>query len=241
MDPHLPCSDIILWGDKLADPSGTFTIDGWPPSGSQEQDYPPAGTQPWVYDAGAGGSQDLLRSSANTVLVTTGINSGKWAIPVDKLINTAIAHGDTAQPQQGFHFKLQFSQDPQKHKTFWVDCHPQPRVVTSTNSSVSTATTVTTSEKTGTSEETGTSETGTASGETTSGVTTSNGTGGVGGISTSASSTKGPSGSVAGITSTPNTGTSVPFIAGLILVLVGGTFAGASSWKQRRSQGGAQH
>ena len=27
MDPHLRCDDINLWGDKMADPSGTFTID----------------------------------------------------------------------------------------------------------------------------------------------------------------------------------------------------------------------
>src|SRR5947209_18197116 len=39
MDPHLPCANINLWGDKLADPSGSYTIDSWPPSGSQTQAY----------------------------------------------------------------------------------------------------------------------------------------------------------------------------------------------------------
>ena len=37
------------------------------------------------------------------------------------LIANAAARGDTAA-HQGYHFKLQLSQDPQKHKTFWVRC-----------------------------------------------------------------------------------------------------------------------
>jgi hypothetical protein len=37
----------------------------------------------------------------------------------------AKANGDAPVNKQGFHFKLQFSQDPQKHKTFWVNC-PAP-------------------------------------------------------------------------------------------------------------------
>jgi hypothetical protein len=40
MDPHLSCRDNInLWGSGMTDASGGFTIDGWAPSGSQEQDY----------------------------------------------------------------------------------------------------------------------------------------------------------------------------------------------------------
>jgi hypothetical protein len=100
MDPHLACQNINLWGAGLADSSGPYTIDGWPPSGSQEQDY----SGSWNYNQSKGGSQVLD------------------VINVQTLIDTAIAHGDTPQANQGFHFKLQFSADPQKHKTFWVNC-----------------------------------------------------------------------------------------------------------------------
>jgi hypothetical protein len=102
-DPHLACQNINLWGAGLADGSGTYTIDGWAPSGSQEQDY----ASTWTYDTAAGGKQ-----------VTS-------VIDVKRLIDTAAAHGDAPVNKQGFHFKLQFSQDPQKHKTFWVNC-PAP-------------------------------------------------------------------------------------------------------------------
>jgi hypothetical protein len=40
------------------------------------------------------------------------------------LIANAISAGAQAT-HQGFHFKLQLRQDPQKHKTFWLQC-PQP-------------------------------------------------------------------------------------------------------------------
>jgi hypothetical protein len=106
MDPHLACQDINLWGDGLADGSGSYTISGWPPSGKQEQDYPASGSANWTYDTSAGGDQ-----------VTSVIN-------VSQLIQTAQANGDTPAAQ-GYHFKLQFSQDPQKHKAFWVNCTNQ--------------------------------------------------------------------------------------------------------------------
>jgi hypothetical protein len=99
MDSHLGCQDINLWGAKLADGSGTFTINGWPPSGAKEVDY--SGT--WSYDSSKGGSQ----------VVAT--------ISVARLITTARSNGDSAA-HKGFHFKLDFSQDPHKHKTFWVSC-----------------------------------------------------------------------------------------------------------------------
>lgn len=97
MDPHLACQDIDLWGSGLADGSGTFAINGWSPSGSQEVDY--SGT--W--------------SSAGEEPIAV--------ISVAKLISQVEANGDSAAAQ-GFHFKLDFSQDPQKHKTFWIDCPP---------------------------------------------------------------------------------------------------------------------
>ena len=101
MDPHLACQDINLWGDKLADSSGTYTIDGWPPSGSKEVDY----SSSWSYNQSQGGDQVIS------------------VINVQQLIATAQANGD--QPAaQGYHFKLDLSQDPQKHKTFWINCQP---------------------------------------------------------------------------------------------------------------------
>ena len=103
-DPHLSCADINLWGAGLADGSGTYTIDGWPPSGSMLQAYPKTGLGNWVYDRTVGGDQVLD------------------VINVHILIADAIANGDAPVNKQGFHFKLQFSQDPQKHKTFWVEC-----------------------------------------------------------------------------------------------------------------------
>jgi hypothetical protein len=114
MDPHLACQDINLWGDKLADPSGVYNIDGWPPSGSGagDQAWPGTAANPgnagWSYDQGTGGSQVIA------------------VINVAQLIANAVANGDAPNNSQGFHFKLQFSQDPQKHKTFWVNCHPAP-------------------------------------------------------------------------------------------------------------------
>src|SRR5207253_10578656 len=76
MDPHLACVDINLWGDALADGSGTYTVDGWSPSGSKEQDYPRSGAGHWTYDGRSAGDQ-----------VTDVIN-------VHLLIADAIAHGD---------------------------------------------------------------------------------------------------------------------------------------------------
>ena len=120
MDPHLPCADINLWGAGLADTSGTFTIDGWPPSGHKAQAYPASGTLPWNYTAGSG-TQNLLLAGASDPYTADA------DIDVDKLIANATSNGDAPVNKQGFHFKLQFSQDPQKHKTFWVDC-PAPAI-----------------------------------------------------------------------------------------------------------------
>jgi hypothetical protein len=107
MDPHLACQDINLWGSGLADSAGTFTIAGWPPSGSKEQDYPASGSSTWSYNQSQGGSQAIA------------------VISVQTLINTAASNGDTPKNKNGYHFKLNLLQDPQKHKTFWVSC-PAP-------------------------------------------------------------------------------------------------------------------
>jgi hypothetical protein len=120
MDPHLACQDINLWGDKLADSSGSYTIDGWEPSGSQEVDY----SSSWSYNTSQGGDQVIS------------------VINVQQLIATAQANGDTPAAQ-GYHFKLDFSQDPQKHKTFWIDC-PAPSNSSTSSSSTSSSSASTT-------------------------------------------------------------------------------------------------
>jgi hypothetical protein len=98
MDPHLGCpSNIYVFGSHLADGSGSYAIDGWPPSGRKEVDY--SGT--WTY------------SGSGTQLIST--------INVHTLLSQAAANGDTPA-RKGYHFKLDFSQDPQKHKVFWIDC-----------------------------------------------------------------------------------------------------------------------
>src|SRR5437588_7115584 len=74
MDPHLACQDINLWGDKLADSSGSFTINGWPPSGSTEVDY----SGSWSYDSSQCGDQVVAR------------------ISIDTLIANALSNGDSA-------------------------------------------------------------------------------------------------------------------------------------------------
>ncbi len=108
-DPQLPCRDINLWGRNLGDPSGTYTVDGWPPTGggAGDQAWPGTATHPgnasWSYNLGTGGTQVIS------------------VINVAQLIANAVANGDTAA-NRGFHFKLQFSQDPVKHKVFWVRC-----------------------------------------------------------------------------------------------------------------------
>lgn len=99
MDPHLACTSINLWGSGLSDPGGTFSIDGWPPSGRQEVDY----SDKWSY---SGPGEEVIA-----------------IIDVSKLIRQAEAGGDKPSAQ-GYHFKLDFSQDPQKHKTFWLSCDP---------------------------------------------------------------------------------------------------------------------
>jgi hypothetical protein len=119
MDPHLACEDINLWGTTMADATGQFTIDGWPPSGSgsgdlgkpgykEDQAWPGTKANPsmatWNYNQTQGGDQVMA------------------VITVKTLIADAIANGDSPVNGQGFHFKLQFLQDPQKHKTFWVNC-----------------------------------------------------------------------------------------------------------------------
>jgi hypothetical protein len=122
MDPHLSCTDINLWGDGLADTQGTFSVDGWSPSGSGSGDFNQPGyhqDQAWPNDSA---HSSLPPSGGATWTYTASGAQVIAVINVQMLVAHAIANGDVAQPQQGFHFKLQFSQGPQKHKTFWVKC-----------------------------------------------------------------------------------------------------------------------
>jgi hypothetical protein len=147
MDPHLACQNINLWGAKLADSSGSYTIDGWPPSGKQEVDY----SSTWSYNTSQGGDQVIS------------------VINVQQLIANAHANGDTPA-KQGYHFKLDFSQDPQKHKTFWIDC-PAPSSSPPSSSSSGTSS----SSSSGTSSTAPSSASSTAPSNTTT-ASTQNGT-----------------------------------------------------------------
>ena len=135
MDPHLACQDINLWGVTMADASGQFTIDGWPPSGSGSGDL----NQPGYKE-----DQAWPGTKANPALATWNYNQSLGGdqvmavIKVKTLIADAIANGDSPVNGEGFHFKLQFLQDPQKHKTFWVNCPgPTPSPSPSSSSSPS--------------------------------------------------------------------------------------------------------
>ena len=104
--PHLPCADIGLVGINMRDAAGTYTIDSIPPTGNQNQVYADAThAAHWAYNKTTGGEQVMD------------------VINVQTLVANAIAAGAEAHPIQGYHFKLQFVQAPQKHKTFWVHCN----------------------------------------------------------------------------------------------------------------------
>ena len=204
MDPHLPCADFNVWGMKLQDSSGPFTIQGWPPSGAgaSEVDY----SNTWHFDT-AGADQQVIAT-----------------VPVDTLLANAKASGDTAQQNQGFHFKLDV-EDPRaggstgddKYKVFWISCGVVTPLVTGSPTSSPTGSPQGT--PTGSPEN---SPTGSVSGSSSSSSSSPGSTptpttspnGGVLGISTTSSAT----GGVQGITSTggvggaatPNTGTALP-------------------------------
>ena len=99
-DTHLSCSNINLWGAGMGDSSGTYAIDSWPPSGNQAVVY----NSTWHYNQAQGGSQVIS------------------VIDVKTLVANAQAAGAAPQNKSGYHFKLDLTQDPQKHKTFWVNC-----------------------------------------------------------------------------------------------------------------------
>jgi len=100
-EPHLSCSTIYLHGSALAD-GGTYTIDSIPPSGS--------GLEVWSGTWSTPSSGDVIATVSGSDLVAAAVNL------------------DNATPNvnQGYHFKLDLSQEGVKHKTFWVRCSEEP-------------------------------------------------------------------------------------------------------------------
>jgi len=196
MDPHLACGDINVWGNGLAPSSGTYTVDGWPPSGTGKKD------QAWPGTAKSPSTQSWSYSGPGSTVVSV--------IDVDTLLAHAMANGDTAQAQQGFHFKLQFTADPQKHKTFWVRCAAPTPTPTEKPTPTPTATPTPTPTPT---------PTATPVATTTSSVA-------------AASTAVAPS---AVKVSTPSTGADAPFGLGMLLALGGLTTLGASYLRRRKA------
>jgi hypothetical protein len=207
-DPHLSCDDINLWGNGLADSTGTFTIDGIPPSdanGSKEVDY--SGT--WKYTVLKGNSMIAL-------------------INVDTLVDAAIANGDAPKNKQGLHFKLDFGQDPQKHKTFWVDCPADPATTPTPTPTPEVVTPTPTPTPTATPTPTPTSTTNTSSTTSTSST--------AGGTSPTTTISGGVQGLQTGPPPTPNTGAEVPLGLGSLMVLMGTGMFGLSAARRRNDR-----
>ena len=197
MDPHLACGDINVWGNGLAPSSGTYTVDGWAPSGTGKDD------QAWPGTAQSPSTQSWSYSGPGNAVVSV--------IDVDALLANAIANGDTAQAQQGFHFKLQFTADPQKHKTFWVRCAAPTPTPSATPTPTPTATPTPTPTPT---------PTATPVATTTSSVA---------GVAATAS----PAAPVKPV-AIPSTGADAPFGLGMLLSLGGLTTLAASYLRRRR-------
>jgi hypothetical protein len=227
MDPHLPCADINLWGAKLADPSGTYTIDSWPPSGSQEQVY----SSSWQYNRAQGGTQ-----------VISVINHSR-------LISAAVAAGATPQAKQGYHFKLQFVQDPQKHKTFWINCPAPTPLPTATAQPTPVPTPTPTASLAPTATALPTEVPSTPTPTPAGGVggatpTPSPEAGGVQGVSvtptpapasgTAGAANSGIFGAVQGIATSPVTGAALPIGAALLLAGSGAAAMAAARKRRRR-------
>ncbi|HEX3604465.1 MAG TPA: hypothetical protein VH134_00975 [Candidatus Dormibacteraeota bacterium] len=118
-DPHLGCGSVAVWSSGLGARTGNAVVDGWAPSGSGSGDQ--VDTFAWTSPAGSGAH-----------LLAT--------IPVGTLLTAATAHGDHAQQNQGFHFKVVVASGLEK--TFWVRCaapapSPSPTATPSPSASAS--------------------------------------------------------------------------------------------------------
>ncbi len=234
-DPHLLCQNINLWGNDLADSSHWFTIDGWSPTGSGKGDFtsgsPTITQKGYTQDQAWPGTQASPSLGSWTYNTKTGGSQVTAVIDVKTLIAHAIANGDKAlnvpaTNKQGFHFKLQFGQDPQKHKTFWVECPGLTSTPTPTPTGTPTPTPTGTPTPTPTGNTHGRNSTPTPSP-----------TGGVQGKHTSKPTpSPSPVGSVkAASTTTPNTGADIS--TAIALLLLGSILLGGAAVMRRRAVG----
>jgi hypothetical protein len=132
-NPHLPCANIEVMGKDMGDTAGFYSIDYWPPTGNKGGVYGKNsnGSSALSLPAMINGDADVSNNGAwkYSQTPTTLSKQGKVGgyqvmdiIDVSALVHNAQLINPDPHDIQGYHFKLQFSQDPQKHKTFWVKC-----------------------------------------------------------------------------------------------------------------------
>lgn len=128
--PHLPCENIEVMGSGLADETGNYSIDVWPPTGNKTPVYGKDSAGHSVLGAGMEPG-DVGFNGASVYNHTAGGLQVMDIVDVDALVHNAIVAGAQPHPIQGYHFKVQFNQGAdqagnskkeQKHKTFWVKC-----------------------------------------------------------------------------------------------------------------------
>jgi hypothetical protein len=136
-NPHLPCANIELMGKDMGDSSGPYSIDYWPPTGNKGGVYGKNsdGSSALSLPAMVNGDADVTNNGTWTYSAppTTISKQGKTGgyqvmdiIDVSALVHNAQLINPDPHDIQGYHFKLQYTQDPQKHKTFWVKCQETP-------------------------------------------------------------------------------------------------------------------
>jgi hypothetical protein len=132
-NPHLPCANIEVMGKDMGDNTGFYSIDYWPPTGNKGGVYGKNsnGSSALSLPGMINGDDDVTNNGAwqYSSTPTTASKQGKVGgyqvmdiIDVSALVHNAQLINPDPHDIQGYHFKLQFSQDPQKHKTFWVKC-----------------------------------------------------------------------------------------------------------------------
>ncbi|MFN2464448.1 MAG: hypothetical protein ABR573_11185 [Candidatus Dormibacteria bacterium] len=132
-NPHLPCANIEVMGKDMGDATGSYSIDYWPPTGNKggvygkNSDGSSALSLPTMIngDADVSNNGRWAYNNSPTLLSKMGKKGGYQVmdiIDVSALVHNAQLINPDPHDIQGYHFKLQFSQDPQKHKTFWVKC-----------------------------------------------------------------------------------------------------------------------
>lgn len=61
-DPHI-CGAVVVYGNGLAAPAGSFTVTSWPPTGNKTV----SASGVWSYDQAAGGNQVIAKLPSLTV------------------------------------------------------------------------------------------------------------------------------------------------------------------------------